>query len=184
MAAQLRLLRISADEKTRAPTLFEASGAVRLMRLEADGVWQTVVKIPERRFLAAESAQGALRLIERELTKADFFLHHYRNWILSIPPAEPAGFSIEIYHQDGPISVQFGGLEIAFESLSEAMPWVSRALSNSYQLRTTEIGKIPRAWYLEPVSGGDPRRGLAMGYAFFERYRQTSTTIRRNSFDP
>lgn len=184
MAAQLRLLKNISAEGADPSYVLEAFSAVRFMNSKPDRTWQTVVKIPQSRFLAAGSARDALRLIERALINVDPISRTHGNWILSIPPVGPAGFSIEICQQDGRILAQFGGLEVGFESLWEVMPWVGRALSNTFQLRTTEVGKMPRAWYLEPASDRDPQFRLAMGYAFFHKYRKTTTRIRRNSFDP
>ncbi len=84
------------------------------------------------------------------------------DWMLRIPPIGIDGFDVILRSclPRASIRVNFGGLEELLETLDAALVWVGRALSASYQLRTTSFGGCARMWRLEridPSAGGRAR---------------------------
>ncbi len=68
------------------------------------------------------------------------------DWMLRIPPIGIDGFDVILRSclPRASIRVNFGGLEELLETLDAALVWVGRALSASYQLRTTSFGGCAR----------------------------------------
>ena len=163
---------------------FDAFEAVHLFRRAPDKSWQVVRKIPLQTFQDAGTAERARELLEGGIQAFIRETTNTADWFLSIPPIGPNGFAIDLSKNDGePFRVLFGELEEEFSTLSDALTWISRALSDAYQLRTTVIGKRSREWHLEPVVPDTGKPTLARGDVYlFRGLRSPTIVIRRNAF--
>ena len=164
-----------------------AFAAVHLFRRGTpDKGWQIVRSIALQTFQVARTAERARELLEGGIQAFVRETANTCDWFLSIPPIGPNGFAIDLSKNDGePFRVQFGELEEEFETLSDALTWISRALSDAYQLRITEIGRRSRECHLEPVVPDAGKPTLATGDVFLLRGGLPSirrTVIRQNSF--
>jgi hypothetical protein len=123
-------------------------------------------------------------LIRSELVLAGVDHDLDRVWLLSIPPLTSEGFSIDLLQSSKhePIRCFFGLLEHECQSLDECFFWVTRALSNSYQLRIVSVSGQPTQWFLEPKEKESDAPGIQMGYVTLPLWwRRKSTEIRSNS---
>ena len=166
--------------------LRKAFDTVRLFRGMPDNGWQTVRKIPLSTLQEAQTANRVRELLESEISN---FLADTGelDWLLSIPPIGPEGFAVDLRNNDGQFSVLFGELEEGFELLSDALTWISRALSDAYQLRITLVGGRRREWTLEPVTPpynpNEWKPILASGhFVAFRSLRSITSLICRNRF--
>jgi hypothetical protein len=107
------------------------------------------------------------------------------NWLLSIPPLGSNGFAVDLSKTGENFRVMFGELEEDFSTLNDALDWISRAISDAYQLRITIIGGRHRGWTLEPVIPSDQSPVLATGHlVLFRSFRSTTSLVYRNNFVP
>jgi hypothetical protein len=164
----------------------DAFNAVRVFKLQPDRSWHAVLKVPLGDFLSSKNATEAVALIEATLKRLPKGELETTNWLLSIPPASPEGFAIDISHAPGSgFRGLFGDLEEEFATLDEALMWVGRALSSSYQLKITFVGNSPREWRLEPIPCADHLSSatLAHGHiSLLSLFQPKTTIIRRNAF--
>ena len=161
----------------------EAFGAVRLLAASSSGSWRSLMTISSQEFRAAATAADAVALLEREMARLSVSRLEEGDWLLSIPPVGRDGFAIDLSKSGGRLKCLFGDFEEDFESVSQAMIWISRALSEAYQLRTVYRGGKPREWYLEPVSCASSKAALAAGHPkLLSFWRPATKTIRRNTF--
>lgn len=135
-------------------------------RFESARGWETIVKIPGHRLTNCDSAESAVEILKHELAGAGVDHDLQGTWLLSIPPTTTNGFSIDVLqttkHQ--PLKCFFGLLEHECQSLDECFFWISRALSNSYQLKTIYVSGVPRQWSLEPKDPNSDNPRLEMGH--------------------
>jgi len=140
------------------------------------------MKLAPDRLIAAGTAARATRLNATELQRLRADTTTTRGWHLSLLPIGPDGFPIDLTGSSDRICSCFGGLEVEFETLSAALVWVERALSDAYQLRTTFVGARPREWRLEPVDDHISTDVLEFGYPIvFKSLRSRFVVVRRNA---
>jgi hypothetical protein len=165
----------------------DAYGAVRLLVPGGPKGWLTEVKIDRQAFLAAKCTSQAVDLIRAQLRRAPVTLSGGGAWHLSIPPVGSNGFAIDLCKDvDGQISCLFGPLEETFEDIDMAMTWIGRALSSTYQLRTTSFGSHISECFLEPLEPEHARLSLAGGHGthWLRLRKAKQTVIRSNAFAP
>lgn len=146
-----------------------------------------VLKPLAKDLLAAPSADCVVTSIAAELDR--LISRRWSNteppvtdWLLMIPPIGPNGFEVELSKQADYLDGAFGGLHESFTSLDEALVWVGRAISNSYQLRTISYGAAPSEWLLEPVALGHNGPVLAMGHvSWMSTLKKRSVAVRSNA---
>lgn len=151
---------------------WNGSDSTQLYRIPVSDMeeWPT---IKLREFLSTVERQLSALWINRSPTYA---------WTLSIPAFHVDGFDIDVHFDQDIIRASFGGLQQEFATVSGAITWVERALSNSYRLHTVIIGGRPREWRLEPVDGNpDGDCTLTSGVpAFFASLRSRHFHVSQN----
>lgn len=168
---------------TPAERVREAFGAVRLLASLPDRGWQAVMRIEREALVTARSADEVVAMIGREIERVPAAVLDSADWILTIPATGPGGFPIELSRHGARVRALFGELEEEFETLSGAMVWVARALSDQYRLRITLVAGRAREWSLEPITRREPREALSAGHVIWFRWlRPVTTVIRRNTF--
>jgi hypothetical protein len=161
----------------------DAFGNVRLFSATPDNGWRTVRKIPLSTFVETRTAERARALLE--FTIRSFYTESGTgtDWLLSIPPLGAEGFAVDLSKNGELYRILFGELEEEFDTLSDALNWVGRALSESYQLRVTLVGGRRREWRLEPVAANEENLTLATGsFVPFRSLRSVTSLVYRNSF--
>jgi hypothetical protein len=164
----------------------DAFSSIRMFKTHADG-WQAVRKIPLDVFRDATTDDQTKELLESHVLSFVQDVGYKANWLLSVPPLGPHGFAIDLSNSGSEYQVLFGELEERFLTLSDALVWVARAISDTYQLRVTRIGGRPREWALEPIlsAGHAPSRqapSLATGdLVLFRSFRSVQTDVFRNT---
>ena len=105
------------------------------------------------------------------------------DWMICIPAISSSGFSVSLRSclPRASIRVNFGGLEEVLDTLEAALVWVGRALSVTYQLRTTSFGGCVRMWRLEPVDASAGVDVLEAGRGLpFRAFRHVAVSVKRN----
>jgi hypothetical protein len=125
----------------------------------------------------AKLDEACERLASRKLLGSDIY-------ILSITTTKPQHFDIDVMCTLDAVTVNIGGLAQEFLTIEDAMPWVRRALSPDYRLRTEVCWDRPIAWALEPVhSKPDSFNRLASGnFSFLNLLGKKSHYDRQNDF--
>ncbi len=161
----------------------DAFNSIRFFKISDQDGWTAVHNVSLAAFLSAPSAAEARRLLEVNILQFLQEVGDQADWLLSIPPLGKQGFAIDLSQNNGRFRVMFGELEEDCETLSEALAWISRALSDSYQMRITLVGGRAREWTLEPTSPASNEPSLASGdVILFRSMRDTKHVVLRNSF--
>jgi hypothetical protein len=174
--------------------ILEAFEAVQLFGLTAGGDRSKARKIPMVRFRAAAADGQAAKLFDSEIAALLASQPECVGWHLSVPPGGPGGFAIDLVHQDREFRGEFGELREEFSDISHALLWIDRAISNTYQLRTTVFPSGSRHFTLEPKAadtaldktlsyGEITFVGLWFGW-LLNRFTTATTVIKTNEFIP
>jgi hypothetical protein len=161
----------------------DAFSTIRLFKTNSTDGWQAVRRIPLSTLFSAATPELAKALLETHILS---FLQHVgdtTDWLLSIPPLGSNGFAIDLSKSGAQYRVTFGQLEEQFPTLADALTWVARGMSDSYQLRVIRIGGRPREWALEPTAQGSNGPSLAAGdVVLFRALRSVETVVFSNTF--
>lgn len=172
---------------------WETLPTFRLVASQPGRGWDRELSLDLPTFLSSANSANAVEHIVRALEGLPARIQQDGNWMLSVPSVGSEGFPIHLSKSGPPVRVVFGSFEQEFDTLGAALPWVERALSNDYQLRTIYIGSRPREFRLEPYgaehSSRPPLLGedvLVGGYVVFTSslFRASTTIIKRNGFAP
>lgn len=160
----------------------DAFSDVRLFSVTSDNGWRTVRKIPMSTLSETRTGERARALLEFHILNFCREFGASTDWLLSIPPIGAEGFAIDLSKNGALYRILLGELEDEFKTLSDALDRVSRALSDSYQLRITLIGGRRREWRLEPVAANEESPALVTGsFVLFRSFRSVTSLVYRNS---
>ena len=171
---------ICLDDRGLQKQIEEEFGAVRIMVSQPDGNWRIIWRLSSNDFAAAGSLDVAMKLIEDAL--AVLSSRQREHFLLSIPPFDKQGFSIELMQCHDSVRAWFGGLEEEFATLDDALSWVARALSGDYELQTIMVGDLAREWKLVYTDGDDrTHASLASGHLTLWPFHKREVFVRRNT---
>ncbi len=181
------MLSLVATSRVQKPDFSElvesAFNSIRFFKISAKDGWQTVHNIPLATFLSAQTAENARELLEVKILRFLQEVGDDTDWLLTIPSLGKQGFAIDLSRNEFKFRVMFGELEENFETLSEALAWVARGLSDTYQMRITLVGGRAREWTLEPTAPASNGPSLASGnVVLFRSMRDVKHVVLRNTF--